>query len=86
MTIIKAPFSFGSQPQNRPQDSAAQHAPRIVPVANNTTRPIVQFIYEQAFMQLSLGYASAASQVLFAVMLIGVSVQLWLERDRRMAR
>ena len=53
---------------------------------NNSTRPIVQFIYEQAFMQLSLGYASAASQVLFAVMLIGVSVQLWLERDRRMAR
>ena len=53
---------------------------------NNTTRPIVQFIYEQAFMQLSLGYASAASQVLFAVMLIGVSVQLWLERDRRIAR
>ena len=53
---------------------------------NNTTRPIVQFIYEQAFMQLSLGYASAASQVLFAVMLVGVSVQLWLERDRRMAR
>ena len=49
---------------------------------NNTTRPIVQFIYEQAFMQLSLGYASAASQVLFAVML----VQLLLERDRRMAR
>nr|WP_276598333.1 sugar ABC transporter permease [Roseateles koreensis] len=48
---------------------------------NNSTRPIVQFIYEQAFMQLSLGYATAASQVLFAVMLIGVSLQLWLERD-----
>jgi multiple sugar transport system permease protein len=47
---------------------------------NNTTRPIVQFIYEQAFMQLSLGYASAASQVLLLVMLAGVSVQLWLER------
>ncbi len=50
---------------------------------NNTTRPIVQFIYEQAFMQLSLGYATAASQVLFAVMLIGVSLQLWLERDQK---
>lgn len=47
---------------------------------NNTTRPIVQFIYEQAFMQLSLGYATAASQVLLAVMLVGVSVQMWLER------
>jgi len=53
---------------------------------NNTTRPIVQFIYEQAFMQLSLGYAAAASQVLLAIMLIGVSAQLWLERDRKVAR
>jgi multiple sugar transport system permease protein len=50
---------------------------------NNSTRPIVEFIYEQAFMDLSLGYASAASQVLFAVMLVGVSLQLWLERERK---
>ena len=50
---------------------------------NNTTRSIVQFTYEQAFMQLSLGYATAASQVLLAIMLIGVSAQLWLERDRK---
>ena len=49
---------------------------------NNTTRSIVQFTYEQAFMQLSLGYATAASQVLLAIMLVGVSTQLWLERDR----
>jgi len=49
---------------------------------NNTTRSIVQFIYEQAFMQLSLGYATAASQVLLAIMLVGVSAQLWLERDK----
>jgi multiple sugar transport system permease protein len=48
---------------------------------NNTTRSIVQFTYEQAFMQLSLGYATAASQILLAIMLIGVSAQLWLERD-----
>jgi ABC-type glycerol-3-phosphate transport system permease component len=38
---------------------------------NNSTRPIVQFIYEQAFMQLSLGYATAASQILLAIMLVG---------------
>ena len=50
---------------------------------NNSTRSIVQFVYEQAFMDLSLGYASAASQVLFAVMLVGVALQLWLERERR---
>ena len=49
---------------------------------NNTTRSIVQFTYEQAFMQLSLGYATAASQILLAIMLIGVSAQLWLERDK----
>lgn len=49
---------------------------------NNTTRSVVQFIYEQAFMQLSLGYATAASQVLLAIMLVGVSAQLWLERDK----
>lgn len=48
---------------------------------NNSTRSIVQFIYEQAYMDLSLGYASAASQVLFAVMLLGVSLQLWLQRE-----
>lgn len=53
---------------------------------SNTTRPIVQFIYEQGFVQLSLGYATAASQVLFVIMMLGVSLQLWLERDRRAAR
>jgi multiple sugar transport system permease protein len=53
---------------------------------NNTTRSIVQFIYEQAFMQLSLGYATAASQVLLAIMLVGVSAQLWLERDKEAKR
>ncbi len=47
---------------------------------NNTTRSIVQFTYEQAFMQLSLGYATAASQILLAITLVGVSAQLWLER------
>jgi multiple sugar transport system permease protein len=50
---------------------------------NNSTRSIVQFTYEQAFMQLSLGYATAASQILLAIMLIGVSAQLWIERDRQ---
>lgn len=54
---------------------------------NNTTRPIVQFIYEQGFVALTLGYASAATQVLMVIMLAGVSLQLWLERgDRRAVR
>lgn len=49
---------------------------------NNSTRSVVQFVYEQAFVQLTLGYAAAASQVLFAFLLVAVSAQLWLERDR----
>lgn len=53
---------------------------------NNSTRPIVQFIYEQAFMQLSLGYATAASQILLAIMLVGVSAQIWIERDKKGGR
>ena len=53
---------------------------------NNSTRSIVQFIYEQAYMDLSLGYASAATQVLFVLMLAGVSLQLWLERERSAPR
>ena len=53
---------------------------------NNSTRPIVQFIYEQAFMQLSLGYATAASQILLAIMLVGVSAQIWIERDTQGGR
>jgi multiple sugar transport system permease protein len=49
---------------------------------NNASRPIVQFIYEAGFRQWALGYASAAAQVLFGLMLIGVSVQAWISRQR----
>src|SRR6266436_2944171 len=35
-TIRSAPFSFGSQPQNRPQDWSAQIPPRTVPVKLNS--------------------------------------------------
>ena len=34
-TMISAPFSFGSQPQNRPQDWSAQMPPSTVPVKLN---------------------------------------------------
>jgi multiple sugar transport system permease protein len=47
---------------------------------SNSTRPIVQFIYEQGFMGLTLGYASAIAQVLLVFMMAGVSLQVWLER------
>lgn len=47
---------------------------------NNTSRPIVQFIYETGFRQWALGYSAAAAQVLFVLMLLGVSLQAWLNR------
>jgi len=43
---------------------------------NNSTRPIVQFIFESGFNQWAIGYASAAAQVLFGLMLIAVVVQV----------
>tara|TARA_Y100001972_G_scaffold128430_1_gene189108 strand:- start:1232 stop:2173 length:942 start_codon:yes stop_codon:yes gene_type:complete len=44
---------------------------------NNSSRPMVQFIYEVGFQQWSLGYAAAASQVLFAIMLVAMAAQAW---------
>lgn len=52
---------------------------------NNSTRPLVQFIYEAGFRQWSFGYSAAAAQVLFALMLIGVAVQAWLLRKKERA-
>jgi multiple sugar transport system permease protein len=47
---------------------------------DNRSRPMVQFIYESGFRDLQLGFAAAASQVLFALMLIAALVQFWLGR------
>jgi multiple sugar transport system permease protein len=47
---------------------------------NNASRPIVQFIYEAGFQQWSLGYAAAAAQILFGLMMAGVIIQMWLAR------
>ncbi|WP_083245387.1 carbohydrate ABC transporter permease [Paraburkholderia nodosa] len=52
---------------------------------NNSTRPLVQFIYETGFRQWSFGYSAAAAQVLFALMLIGVVAQAWLLRKKERA-
>lgn len=52
---------------------------------NNSTRPLVQFIYETGFRQWSFGYSAAAAQVLFALMLIGVVAQAWLLRKKEQA-
>ena len=50
---------------------------------NNRLRPIVQFIYEAGFRQWALGYSAAAAQILFALMLIGVGVQMWIARRKQ---
>ena len=49
---------------------------------NNTSRPMVQFIYEAGFRDLQLGFAAAASQVLFALMLLAALAQAWASRTR----
>lgn len=49
---------------------------------NNSSRPIVQFIYEKGFREWQLGYAAASAQVLFALMLAGILLQMWLARRR----
>ena len=49
---------------------------------NNTSRSIVMFIYETGFRDQALGAAAAASQVLFALMLIAAAAQMWIGRAR----
>ncbi len=49
---------------------------------NNTSRPMVQFIYEAGFRDLQLGFAAAASQVLFVLMLLAALAQAWASRKR----
>lgn len=52
---------------------------------NHSTRTMVMFIYEALFDQWALGYSAAAAQLLFVLLVLGVSVQRWAERrdDRR---
>ena len=47
---------------------------------NNTTRSMVMFIYQAGFQQWQAGYAAAASQVLFAIMLVAAGLQFWASR------
>ena len=49
---------------------------------NNATRPIVLFIYEAGFRRWDLGYAAAASQVLFVIILIAAAAQYAVSRRR----
>ena len=44
---------------------------------------MVQFIYEVGFQQWTLGYAAAASQVLFAIMLVAMGAQVWVSSRKQ---
>jgi multiple sugar transport system permease protein len=44
---------------------------------NNSTRPVVLFIYEAGWKQWQLGYAAAASQVLFGMIAIAAMAQYY---------
>lgn len=50
---------------------------------NNASRPLVMFIYETSFRQWDVGYAAAASQVLFMVILLVVMLQWLLANKHR---
>ncbi len=49
---------------------------------NNSSRPIVQYIYDTGFRQWALGRAAAAAQILFLLMLVGIGLQAWIARRR----
>jgi multiple sugar transport system permease protein len=49
---------------------------------NNSTRPIVLFIYETGWKQWQLGYAAAASQVLFAMIAVAAMAQYYFSSRR----
>ena len=49
---------------------------------NGASRPIVLFIYEVGFRRWDIGYAAAASQILFAIILMAAMVQFLIARTR----
>lgn len=49
---------------------------------NNASRPIVLFMYEVGFNRWDVGYASAASQVLFALILLVAMAQYFVSRGK----
>lgn len=52
---------------------------------NNASRPIVLFIYEIGFNRWDIGYAAAAAQILFAMILVVAMAQYFVARRREPA-
>jgi multiple sugar transport system permease protein len=53
---------------------------------NGASRPIVLFIFEVGFRRWDIGYAAAASEILFGLILIATILQYVTTRDRETAR
>ena len=49
---------------------------------NGASRPIVLFIFEVGFRRWDIGYAAAASQVLFTIILAATLFQYWVTRRK----
>jgi multiple sugar transport system permease protein len=49
---------------------------------NNASLPIVFFIYQVGFQRWDIGYAAAASQILFCIILIAAMTQYFAARGR----
>lgn len=50
---------------------------------NNASRPIVLFIYEVGFNRWDIGYAAAAAQILFTMILLAAMAQYYFARHRQ---
>ena len=50
---------------------------------NNASLPIVLFIYQIGFQRWDIGYAAAASEVLFCIILLAATTQYFVARGRR---
>jgi multiple sugar transport system permease protein len=50
---------------------------------NNASLPIVLFIYQIGFQRWDIGYAAAASEVLFCIILLAAMTQFFMARGRR---
>jgi multiple sugar transport system permease protein len=49
---------------------------------NNASLPIVLFIYQIGFQRWDIGYAAAASEILFALILVAAMTQFFTSRGR----
>ncbi|MDD8042026.1 MAG: sugar ABC transporter permease, partial [Thermotogota bacterium] len=48
----------------------------------NSTKPLVLYIYQKAFLSFEMGSASSATVVLFGIILLITLLQFWLLKRR----